>query len=60
MLRFNLQDFASFIQINIVTNLAIFLMFKRNIDRLCGLVVRVPGYRTTGQGSIPGAIGFSE
>jgi hypothetical protein len=23
-------------------------------DRLCGLVVRVPGYRSTGPGSIPG------
>jgi hypothetical protein len=24
-------------------------------DRLCGLVVRVPGYRSRGSGSIPGA-----
>jgi hypothetical protein len=24
------------------------------IDRLCGLVVRVPGYRSGGPGSIPG------
>jgi hypothetical protein len=29
-------------------------------DRLCGLVVRVPGYRCRGPGSIPGAIRFSE
>jgi hypothetical protein len=29
-------------------------------DRLCGLVVRVPGYRSRGQGSIPGATRFSE
>jgi hypothetical protein len=31
-----------------------------NIDRLCGLVVRFPGYRSRGQGSIPGATRFSE
>jgi hypothetical protein len=29
-------------------------------DCLCGLVVRVPGYRSRGPGSIPGATGFSE
>jgi hypothetical protein len=29
-------------------------------DRLCVLVVRVPGYRSRGPGSIPGATGFSE
>jgi hypothetical protein len=29
-------------------------------DRLCGLVVRVPGYTSRGPGSIPGATGFSE
>jgi hypothetical protein len=28
-------------------------------DRLCGLVVRVPGYRSRGPGSIPGASRFS-
>jgi hypothetical protein len=27
---------------------------------LCGLVVRVLGYRSAGTGSIPGATGFSE
>jgi hypothetical protein len=27
-------------------------------DRLCGLVVRVPGYRSRGPGSIPGATRF--
>jgi hypothetical protein len=27
---------------------------------LCGLVVRVPGYRSRGSGSIPGATRFSE
>jgi hypothetical protein len=29
-------------------------------DRLCGLVVRVPGYRYSGPGSIPGATRYSE
>jgi hypothetical protein len=29
-------------------------------DHLCGLVVRVPGYRARGAGSIPGATVFSE
>jgi hypothetical protein len=27
---------------------------QRLLDRLCGLVLRVPGYRSTGPGSIPG------
>jgi hypothetical protein len=30
------------------------------LDRLCGLVVRVPGYRSRGPVSIPGATRFSE
>jgi hypothetical protein len=37
--------------------------FEREIslcDRLCGLAVRVPGYRSIGPGSIPGATRFSE
>jgi hypothetical protein len=29
-------------------------------DRLCGLVVRVPGYRSRGPGSIPRATRFLE
>jgi hypothetical protein len=29
-------------------------------DRLCGIVFRVPGYRSRGPGSIPGASRFSE
>jgi hypothetical protein len=33
-----------------------YLMF----DRLCGLVVRVPGYRSRGPGSISCATRFSE
>jgi hypothetical protein len=31
-----------------------------NADCLCGLVVRVPGYRSRGPGSIPGATRFFE
>jgi hypothetical protein len=30
------------------------------VDRLYGLVVRVPGYRSRGPGTIPGATRFSE
>jgi hypothetical protein len=30
------------------------------LDCLCGLVVRVPGYRSRGPDSIPGATKFSE
>jgi hypothetical protein len=29
-------------------------------DRLCGLAIRVPGYRSRDPGSIPGATRFSE
>jgi hypothetical protein len=31
-----------------------------HVDHLCGLVVRVPGYRSRGPGSIPGATRFCE
>jgi hypothetical protein len=31
-----------------------FMQLKVQFDRLCGLVVRVPGYRSGGAGSIPG------
>jgi hypothetical protein len=34
--------------------------WRKRDDRLCGLVVRVPGYRSRGPGSIPGATRFSE
>jgi hypothetical protein len=33
---------------------------RRKCDRLCGLVVRVLGYRSGGPGSIPGTTRFSE
>jgi hypothetical protein len=36
------------------------ILMKVNGDRLCGLVVRVPGYRSRGPGSIPGDTRFSE
>jgi hypothetical protein len=32
----------------------IFYVFRTILDRLCGLVVRVLGYRSGGPGSIPG------
>jgi hypothetical protein len=35
------------------------VMYKK-VDRLCGLVVRVPGYRSRGPDLIPGATSFSE
>jgi hypothetical protein len=34
--------------------------FMNYLGRHCSLVVRVPGYRSTGPGSILGATGFSE
>jgi hypothetical protein len=36
------------------------LSLMSTIDCLCGLVVRVPGYRSWGPGSIPGTTRFSE
>jgi hypothetical protein len=39
---------------DIFSNISIWL------DRLCSLVVRVPGYRFRGPGSIPGVTRFSE
>jgi hypothetical protein len=33
---------------------------SKHVDRLCGLVVSVPGYRSRGPGSIPGATRFPE
>jgi hypothetical protein len=34
--------------------------YNREHDRLCGLMVKVPGYRSRCPGSIPGATRFSE
>jgi hypothetical protein len=36
------------------------LSVREAIDHLCDLVVRVPGYRSRGPISIPGATRFSE
>jgi hypothetical protein len=35
-------------------------LVKQLLDRLCGLVASVPGYRSRGPGSIPGSTRFSE
>jgi hypothetical protein len=37
-----------------------FMFYMGTPDRLWGLVVRVPGYRSRGPGSIPGDVRFSE
>jgi hypothetical protein len=36
------------------------LSLVSTIDRLCGLLARVPGYTSRGLGSIPGATRLSE
>jgi hypothetical protein len=38
----------------------IFVFTQVDCDRLCGLVDRVPGYRSRGPGSIPVSTRFSE
>jgi hypothetical protein len=38
----------------------IFPFPKNRVDHLCGLMVRVPGYKSRGFGLIPGATRFSE
>jgi hypothetical protein len=38
----------------------ILYVVQKKVERLCGLVVRVPGYRSRGPSSIPGATRFSE
>jgi hypothetical protein len=38
----------------------ILIYHRHKPDRLCGLAVGVPGYRSRGPGSIPGATRFSE
>jgi hypothetical protein len=49
---------------NLESYINLILAFKMAIDiyrdRLCGLVVRVPGYSSSGPGSVPGAIRFSD
>jgi hypothetical protein len=50
-LLYYLNDWISLIKI---------CMYIMPPDSLCGLVVRVPGYRSRGPGSIPGATKLSE
>jgi hypothetical protein len=47
-------------EISAVTLFIIYFHQHYLYDRLCGLVVRLPGYRSRGPGSIPGATKFSE
>jgi hypothetical protein len=53
MKRDNIQKVNYYI---IIQSLKVFIYCLYNVleDRLCGLVVRVLGYRSGGQGSIPG------
>jgi hypothetical protein len=44
----------------IIIIIIIIIIRSITFDRLCGLVLRVPGYRSRGPGSIPGVIIFSE
>jgi hypothetical protein len=46
--------------ITVVVVVVVIIIIIIIINRLCGLVVRVPGYRSGGPGSIPGAARFSE
>jgi hypothetical protein len=50
-LVWHIQIYLQFVYISIAYN---FVMYYTAIDRLCGLVVRVLGYRSGGPGSIPG------
>jgi hypothetical protein len=56
-LRTNVRKNVYFIT-NITTR--ILITYSTKDDRLCGLVVRVLGYRSGGPGSIPGTTRFSE
>jgi hypothetical protein len=49
----SLESDVSFIDVNGA-------LLKLFLNTLCGLVARAPGYRFRGQGSIPGAVIFSE
>jgi hypothetical protein len=40
--------------------LSFFSISSDTLERLCGLVVKVPGYVSRGPGSIPGTTRFSE
>jgi hypothetical protein len=45
---------------NIEVNKSLLYYTTSRGDRLCGLVVRIPGHRSRGSGLIPGATRFSE
>jgi hypothetical protein len=51
MFRVNFQNFVKMVIVGIVT---LILTFNIVRDCLCGLMVRVLGYRSGGPGSIPG------
>jgi hypothetical protein len=53
-------DWYCQLQIFSVQSVEAIAILEPMFDRLCGLVVKVPGYRSTGPGSILGAIRFSE
>jgi hypothetical protein len=44
----------------LLSAVTVFPVFVFSLNRLCGLVVRVPGYRSIGPVSIPGTTRFSE
>jgi hypothetical protein len=60
VLSFVLQPLPIFSSDHFAINSLLSISFCLASDRLCGLVVRVPGYRSRGPGSIPGATRFSE
>jgi hypothetical protein len=51
------NDFAL---VNYEALVELYHLWLSHEDRICGLVVRVPRYKSRGPGSIPGALGFSE
>jgi hypothetical protein len=53
-----LQDWRLWVRFPIKPSDFFFSIYAIRPDRLCGLVVRVPGYRSRGPGSIPGATRF--
>jgi hypothetical protein len=54
---FDTQIFGSILKVSGTFNFSLYNLYD---DRLCGLVVRVPGYRSRGPGSILDATRFSE
>jgi hypothetical protein len=52
--------FLKFVTVLVYTHYVIIILCSSETNRLCGLVVRVPGYRLRGPGSFPGATRFRE